>query len=961
MNVDSLVTQLVDLADTPGAAKKTVEELGADEILPVAEGLKRQTLFYARRTGPKAVAIAELILKMADWREEPLVRALGLQTKAIAYTLLDRDYDQALDLFSASEAIYAEHDDELSIAVGEVTRIWALACVQRFEEAYAAGDWAERVLTEHQAYRSLAALGNNLSIIYGRRGKDVEALERILKVEVAYQRLGDEGERRLPLAQMNRAIVLRNLGRFTESIAANQEALQAAEKLAQTANVARAKQNLGITYFVLGRFTEAHALLQEARDIFLADGRHRDAILVELFISDGLLHLRRFEAVLKKCRQVRQSFREAGTQFEVAQAMLNEATALAGLNAYEEAGPVLAEARQIFVAEANLAWQVYTDLENAVLLYRQGRYEDSERLATACSAQLDRLDLRVKSAQASLVGARAALALGRTARAAEMVEAALAISRDKDVPTLTYQCHQVRGQLAEKRGDHAAALAAYEAAIGELERLQGQIMVEFRADFLADKEAVYIAAVELCLAQGNPRAALDFAERAKSRTLLSLLSHHVDLRIQARSPQDEPLVSKLMALREKRDRLHRRWDTGETPGSDASSTVNQQIGQAARQEARQDIVAVEDEIQVLWHRLLVRNAAYARDAPLWQIYTRLAQDELDEDTVLLEYFPLAQGLVAFVVSSEAITAQQLPTTPALIRDLQQRLLHNFNTLQQAPQFNQLLTRKAQRILQRLYQALFEPFSAQLEGFRRLIIVPHGSLHYLPLHAAYDGRHYLLQRFQISFLPGSSFVGLTQHTGPVGAGALVMGHTRQGQLTHVLAEGEEVARRLGTTAYVDDAATRAGFQEEAPHCRVIHLAAHGDFRPDNPLFSGLHLDDGVLTTLDVFNLRLPASLVTLSACQTGRSVVRGGDELFGLMRAFLAAGTASLVLTLWRVEDTSTTEFMAAFYERLARGESKVAALQGAQGVFIDGDYGLERRHPHYWAPFFLVGDAGAVW
>ena len=77
-------------------------------------------------------------------------------------------------------------------------------------------------------------------------------------------------------------------------------------------------------------------------------------------------------------------------------------------------------------------------------------------------------------------------------------------------------------------------------------------------------------------------------------------------------------------------------------------------------------------------------------------------------------------------------------------------------------------------------------------------------------------------------------------------------------------------------------------------RVLHLATHADFRPDNPLFSGLALADGWLTTLDIFNLRLDASLVTLSACQTGRSVIGGGDELLGLMRSFLAAGAASLV-------------------------------------------------------------------
>src|SRR6185503_18037582 len=93
-------------------------------------------------------------------------------------------------------------------------------------------------------------------------------------------------------------------------------------------------------------------------------------------------------------------------------------------------------------------------------------------------------------------------------------------------------------------------------------------------------------------------------------------------------------------------------------------------------------------------------------------------------------------------------------------------------------------------------------------------------------------------------------------------------------------------------------------------------------------------DGWLTTLSIFHLPLNASLVTLSACQTGRSVIGGGDELLGLMRAFLYAGAASLVLSLWAVEDRSTALLMETFYRKLAEGLSKRAALRYAQLQFI---------------------------
>ena len=143
--------------------------------------------------------------------------------------------------------------------------------------------------------------------------------------------------------------------------------------------------------------------------------------------------------------------------------------------------------------------------------------------------------------------------------------------------------------------------------------------------------------------------------------------------------------------------------------------------------------------------------------------------------------------------------------------------------------------------------------------------------------------------------------------------------------------------------------------------MLHVATHGEFRPDNPLFSGLELAGGWLTTLDIFNLRLQASLVTLSGCQTGRSVVGGGDELLGLMRALLYAGAQSVVLSLWAVEDRSTARLMELFYGRLAQGWGKGAALRQAQVQLMqEGSVDGRPVHPYAWAAFCLAGDSGAL-
>ncbi|MDQ3411324.1 MAG: CHAT domain-containing protein, partial [Chloroflexota bacterium] len=118
-------------------------------------------------------------------------------------------------------------------------------------------------------------------------------------------------------------------------------------------------------------------------------------------------------------------------------------------------------------------------------------------------------------------------------------------------------------------------------------------------------------------------------------------------------------------------------------------------------------------------------------------------------------------------------------------------------------------------------------------------------------------------------------------------------------------------------------------------------------------SGLKLADGWLTAREVYNLRIGAGLVTLSGCDTGRSVIGSGDELIGLMRGFFAAGASSVVMSLWTVNDDSTADLMTAFYNEWRDGASAVSALRTAQLRGLDA-----RRHPAFWAPFLLGGKLG---
>jgi CHAT domain-containing protein len=171
--------------------------------------------------------------------------------------------------------------------------------------------------------------------------------------------------------------------------------------------------------------------------------------------------------------------------------------------------------------------------------------------------------------------------------------------------------------------------------------------------------------------------------------------------------------------------------------------------------------------------------------------------------------------------------------------------------------------------------------------------------------------------------------------------------------------EQVRRRWPETAvYQNEAATREAVAEASQGAGLLHLACHGLFRADNPMFSALKLYNSWLTAVDVLQFDLSGALAVLSARESGRSRVINGDELLGLTRAFLGAGAASLLVSLWLAHDETTASLMGDWYAQLNQQDAArpagparpAAALRAAQ-------LGLKERYPHpyYWAPFIIIG------
>lgn len=328
--------------------------------------------------------------------------------------------------------------------------------------------------------------------------------------------------------------------------------------------------------------------------------------------------------------------------------------------------------------------------------------------------------------------------------------------------------------------------------------------------------------------------------------------------------------------------------------------------------------------------------------------------------MLLEYYLHEHGGTLFVLQDGSLSVVPLAVPAAEVRRL--LYLYHLNMDAAARDVGQGrslagLEHNARGILHRLYAALIEPAGAYLAGCERLVVVPYGPLHAIPFHALHDGTRYLVERLEVSTCPSSTLLRLCDARPPrAGRSALVVAHSGGGALPSVLAEARAVADLLPGELRLEEQATRTAVIEGAPRHGVLHLAAHGHARLDNPAFAHVSLADGQLSTIDIFNLPLDGALVALSACETGRSAVVGGDELVGLSRGFLYAGASTLVQSLWRVEDGSTAHLMERFYRALCQGAPSGTALRQAQ-LAILADRGA---HPFVWAPFQLVGHSGRL-
>ncbi|MCC5610470.1 tetratricopeptide repeat protein [Nostoc sp. CHAB 5834] len=275
-------------------------------------------------------------------------------------------------------------------------------------------------------------------------------------------------------------------------------------------------------------------------------------------------------------------------------------------------------------------------------------------------------------------------------------------------------------------------------------------------------------------------------------------------------------------------------------------------------------------------------------------------------------------------------------------------------------------------LQKLYQVLIEPIASLLptNPDEHVIFIPHDSLFLVPFIALQDkDGKYLIEKHTILTAPAIQILDLThqQRQKVTGEDVLVMGNpimpkvgippVQLPPLAGAEKEALTIANLFKIKAITGKDATKAAFKEKLSTARIIHLATHGLLDDaDKSIPSAIALtptsnDDGLLTPAEIVDLKINAELVVLSACDTGRGAITG-DGVVGLSRSLITAGAPSVIVSLWKVPDSATSELMTEFYQQWEQNPDKAVALRNAMLITM-------KKHPQpvNWAAFTLIGES----
>ena len=894
---------------------------------------------------------AERLARAALWISgqigDEASRAVGL--RAVGHVFyLKRKYEPAGQNYQAALDIYDRLGMELDVGRTISGALMNLVYLGRYDEALAGAQRARDIFLKHGDHLRLARLDTNMGNILHRQDRFEEAVERYQRAYTTFTRIGDPQD--VAITLQNMATCQISLNEFPQALQTYCTVRAYSVSHHMPLLVSEADYNIAYLYYLRGEYTRAIDLYSATREHCHTVGDAYHQGLCDLDQSEMYLELNLSEEGAHLARRAFDTFQQLGLGYETAKAVTNLAIASSHHGDTQLALDLFGKARDLFTRERNQAWIATIDLYQALVFYQEGRLAEARTLSESALQFFAQSPLGGKAALCQLLLARIHLNSGHGEEARRVCLAALRKLEQAEAPALSCQAYFVLGLIEEALGSPEAAYEAYLKAHEWLENLRSHLHAdEMKIAFLKDKLAVYESLVRMCLGRGpsaaSQEAAFAYIEQAKSRSLADLIAFRAH-RLPASRKTHRALVEQVDTLRGELSWYSRSIQLLEGQSANLRGPRLEKLRRAARNCERRLVEALA--------KLQVEDREFANLEAAGSIDLETIRSALPEDAMLVEYYRVGDAFYVCLLSRRDLRIVELGAAPVLRRVLQ-LLRFQLSKFRLGPEyvstFQQQLLQAANEHLREFYQQLIAPIASHLEGAAHLIVAPHGFLHYLPFHALFDGERYLGDRFSISYTPSASVYYLcSTKNAPLSERALVLG-VPDPSAPHILDEVEAVSSVLSNAEVFTGAeATLEVLREKGAQCRLVHIATHGSFRQDNPMFSSISLGNSQLSLFDLYQLDLPAELVTLSGCGTGLNVVVGGDELLGLVRGLLYAGAQGVLVTLWDVNDQSTAEFMKLFYEHLKTNPNKAQAVQ-----YATAEIRKKYPHPYYWAPFVLVG------
>jgi len=941
--ITKLIDEAVAAADPSGWCHRHRTQINEDFVRAAKQRLDEALRSDARQ----ALALGDLTVAAATLMEEPIL--LGLATRGKAQALHQSGAcTEAIPLYERASAMYADAGEEIEAARTLIGAIDALGYVGRTQDALATAERCIEVFNRLGQDIHRAKVELNVGNLYHRLERNSESGRHYSSARAVFARAADR--QMVALADTNLGNVATNLCNYGAARSYFQKAARTLQRLGADIPSAMNEANIGWLDFIEGDYVRATTVLNRAKSLFEEHQLPRHVATCNADLAEVYLAMDKLDAADQAVTEARTVFDSLDHVLDVGKCLMTMGIVEYRRGNLSSAERCLREARDALDTAGNEPLELVARLQLADIYLRSGDAQAALEAAGDAVEQSERLGLCARQAYAQILMGRICEAAGDSEEARQRFEVAYATGQALGSRAVLMAASLGMGRTARKVEGPGAAISWFDSARDHVGRMRGGLPPdELKASFRDDKRAAYSELIEATLDAGGADAvieALELVEEAKSQALVERLAGRIEARPRSDQPADRALTRRVHVLA--KDAIALRSSIERQEHRDGDENGHLVAGLRSRLADREEELAKKlTELEATSPEFvsLIRPARCPAPA---------IQEIVPKDAALIEFFRTRDRLMAFVVTPESITHVPLPSKSEAVLVTARDLEYEMNRVAWSKNIDasdyDLMCQSVDRRLESLHEALIQPLGPLPE---RLIFIIDGTLQALPMHALRADDGYLVDHHEISYAPSAETLRFClKRARTAFETALVFGvNGESAPPPSAETEVREVARLFDTTRVLTGAeASIVNLRHMGRDSDVIHIASRGAWRGQKPLFPGIRMIDGWLSEFDAYELELNASLVTLSGNQTGGDPASEYDQMQGMVRGLMYAGTPAVLANLWTMDEGPTAKFMSTLYSALRSGASRAAAVREAQ---LKAKSRL--RHPYHWAPFVLNG------